>query len=367
MDGDLRHPEDTLRYLAYCAGVHTDGRHTYVVGDVHGHLDELLAALAGAGLIDAEAAWAGGNTHLWFLGDFVDRGPDGIGVIDLVMRLADEAEQAGGQVEALLGNHEILLLGMHRFGDTEVPSDFGPRSFARSWEMNGGQPTDQEAVTPEHVDWLTARPALALVDDHLLMHSDTLEYLVWGTELEEINEGIQDVLRGEDIVEWWEVWRRLTTRHAFRGPHGGEVAIQLLGVLGGKQVVHGHSVIADQLGVAPAQIESAFEYADGLALGVDAGVFVGGPCLVVELPFSDFEDEPDEDEDEDEAAETKATDEAEEPGKPDSEAETDAEAIAETDEDSAEDGESEPADEPDEPAWDGEKTAPAAEAKEPGA
>ena len=39
----------------------------------------------------------------------------------------------------LLGNHEILLLGMYRFGDTDVPSDFGPRSFARSWEINGGQ------------------------------------------------------------------------------------------------------------------------------------------------------------------------------------------------------------------------------------
>jgi len=358
MDGDLRHPEDTLRYLAYCAGVHTDGRHTYVVGDVHGHLDELLAALAGAGLIDAEAAWSGGNTHLWFLGDFVDRGPDGIGVIDLVMRLTDEAERAGGRVEALLGNHEILLLGMHRFGDTEVPSDFGPRSFARSWEMNGGQPTDQEAVTPEHVDWLTARPALALVDDHLLMHSDTLEYLVWGTELEEINEGIQDVLRGEDIVEWWEVWRRLTTRHAFRGPHGGEVAIQLLGVLGGKQVVHGHSVIADQLGVAPAQIESAFEYADGLALGVDAGVFVGGPCLVVELPFRDVEDEPDEP-GEDAPAEPEATEAAaaEEPGKPDSEAEP--EATTEPTTEAAATG--------DDPAEDGEKAAPAAEAEESGA
>ncbi len=56
-------------------------------------------------------------------------------------------------------------------------------------------------------------------------------------------------------------------------------------VLGGDQVVHGHSVIADQLGVAPAQIEAPYEYADGRALGVDGGVFVGGPCLVVRLPF----------------------------------------------------------------------------------
>jgi len=266
--------------------VQEDGRTTYVVGDVHGHLDELLGALADVGLVDDEANWSGGDTHLWFLGDFVDRGPDGIGVIDLVMRLAEEASEAGGHVEALLGNHEILLLGMHQFGDTEVPSDFGPRSFARSWEMNGGQLTDQEAVTDNHVDWLVDRPALALVGDHLLMHSDTVEYLVWGADIEEINAGIQEVLRSDDIVEWWEVWRRLTTRHAFRGPHGAEVVGQLLTVLGGDRVVHGHSVIADQLGIPPPLVDGPYEYADGRALGVDGGVFVGGPCLVVELPWN---------------------------------------------------------------------------------
>lgn len=263
-----------------------DGRSTFVVGDVHGHLDELLGALADAGLVDEEANWSGGEARLWFLGDFVDRGPDGIGVIDLVMRLSEEAEQAGGQVQALLGNHEILLLGMHHFGDTEVPSDFGPRSFARSWELNGGQPADQDAITDEHVEWLTGRLAVALVEDHLLMHSDTVEYLVWGGDIDEINDGIQEVLRSDDLVEWWEVWRRLTTRHAFRGPHGAETAGQLLTVLGGRQVVHGHSVIADQLGIAPSQVEGPYEYADGRALGVDGGVFVGGPCLVVPLPWN---------------------------------------------------------------------------------
>jgi Calcineurin-like phosphoesterase len=285
LDSSGRKPGTAYSDLAYCRVVEEEGPPTFVVGDVHGHLDELLAALAEADLVDEEATWCGGDTHLWFLGDFVDRGPDGIGVIDLVMRLSEEAEAAGGQVQALLGNHEILLLGMHRFGDTEVPSDFGPRSFARSWEMNGGQPTDQEAVTDEHIEWLTSRPAVELVGTHLLMHSDTLEYLVWGSDIEEINENIQDVLDSDDLVEWWEVWRRLTTRHAFRGPNGADVAAQLLTVLGGEQVVHGHSVIADQLGIAPAMVDSPYEYAGGKALGVDGGVFVGGPCLVVELPW----------------------------------------------------------------------------------
>jgi calcineurin-like phosphoesterase family protein len=258
---------------------------TYVVGDVHGHRAELVTALAEAGLVDEAGAWSGGSAHLWFLGDFVDRGPDGIGTIDLVMRLCAEAEAAGGRCDTLLGNHEVLLMGMRRFGDTEVPSDFGPRSFARSWELNGGQESDQDALTGEHIRWLTGRPLLALVSDHLLMHSDTVEYLTWGNDLDEINTTVRDVLRSDDLVEWWEVWRRMTTRHAFRGPHGEEFVDKLLSVLGGSRIVHGHSVIADQLGILPTEVDAPLLYAGGKALGIDAGIFIGGPCLVVPLPW----------------------------------------------------------------------------------
>jgi hypothetical protein len=260
---------------------------TYVVGDVHGHRDGLADALRAKGLLDDSDTWAGGSDALWFLGDFVDRGPDGIGVIDLVMNLQKQAEEAGGSVRALLGNHEILLLGMHHFGDTDVPSDFGPRSFARSWEINGGLPADQDALTDEHVAWLTSRPLLALAADHLLMHSDTLEYLDWGADIDEINASALEVLEGDDISEWWEVWRRMTTRYAFRGPDGPEVAQRMMDRLGGERIVHGHSVIADQLGIHPAQIEAPYLYAGGKALGIDGGLFVGGPCLVVPLPWAD--------------------------------------------------------------------------------
>jgi hypothetical protein len=263
-----------------------DERRTYVIGDVHGHRAELEGALRRAGLIDESGSWAGGGDHLWFLGDFVDRGPDGVGVIDLVMRLAAEASSAGGLVDSLLGNHEILLMGMHRFGDTDVPSDFGPRSFARSWEINGGMVSDQEALTPSHLEWLGSRPVVAVVDGHLLMHSDTIEYLQWGSSVEEINAAVGEVLKSDDLGEWWECWRRMTTRYSFRGPEGADVADQLLEILGGKQVVHGHSVIADQLGILPAQVEAPYEYAGGKVLGVDGGLFVGGPCLVVQLPYT---------------------------------------------------------------------------------
>ncbi|HVW41318.1 MAG TPA: metallophosphoesterase [Amycolatopsis sp.] len=258
---------------------------TYVVGDVHGHRDELADALRERKLVDDADDWSGGKAHLWFLGDFVDRGPDGIGVIDLVMRLQAQAAEAGGEVQTLLGNHEILLLGMYHFGDTDVPSDFGPRSFARSWEINGGQRSDQDALTDDHIEWLSTRPLVAREADHLLLHSDTMEYLDWGDTVDEINETGQEILAGNDSAVWWDLWRRMTTRYAFRGPNGAAAAEQLLAQLGGERIVHGHSVIADQLGIHPTQIEAPFLYAGGRALGIDGGLFAGGPCLVVELPW----------------------------------------------------------------------------------
>jgi len=255
-------------------------RPLFVVGDVHGHLAELTRALHARGLVDEGGDWAGGDARLWFLGDFVDRGPDGVGVIEFVMRLA---AQAGGQVDALVGNHEVLLLGMRRFGDEDVPGAPTPRSFARSWLLNGGLRSDQDRLTDEHVEWLTSRPVLRLEDDHLLMHSDTLAYLEWGSSVEEVNAAVREVLRGDDLAAWWECWRRMTTRYAFRGADGGAVAAGLLDALGGTEVVHGHSVIADQLGVAPAEVDGPLRYADGRVLAVDAGLYSGGPCLVVRL------------------------------------------------------------------------------------
>jgi Calcineurin-like phosphoesterase len=255
----------------------------YVVGDVHGHCDELVAALAHAGLVDRRARWSGGRTQLWFIGDLVDRGPDGIGVIELVMSLADQARAAGGYVDTLLGNHEVLLLGMHRFGGAEVPSGIGLRSFARSWGQNGGRASDQEALTADHIAWLIDRPALALIRDHLLMHADTTEYLRWGSAVEQVNTAVREILHSDDLVEWWEVWRRMTSRHSFRGPVGELVVDRVLGTFGGRRLVHGHSVIAEQLGIMPSQVDRPYRYAGGKALAVDGGVFVGGPCLVVPL------------------------------------------------------------------------------------
>src|SRR5256714_11905079 len=119
----------------------------YIIGDVHGHLKKLVKLLQDVQLIDAEHSWKAGTATLWFMGDFVDRGPDGIAVLDLVMRLQVEAAAAGGSVASLLGNHEMLLLAAYRFGrrSTGLGSN-----FLSLCEQNGGKSKDIPSLTTGH-------------------------------------------------------------------------------------------------------------------------------------------------------------------------------------------------------------------------
>ncbi|MFM9368992.1 metallophosphoesterase family protein [Streptomyces sp. Da 82-17] len=266
----------------------------YVVGDVHGYLDELLAALRAQGLIDEAGDWAAGNARLWFLGDFTDRGPDGIGVIDLVMRLSAEAAAAGGYCKALMGNHELLLLGAKRFGDTPVNSGAGTATFQAAWLLNGGQKSDMDRLQDVHLQWMSRLDAIELEDDHLLVHSDALTYLEYGDSIEAVNDTIREALTRNDADEVWDLFRKFTKRFAFRDEGGSQAVQQLLDTYGGRRIVHGHSPIPYLLGEvgsedgedgAGPQVAGPHVYADGLAIAMDGGVTMAGKLLVCQLPL----------------------------------------------------------------------------------
>jgi len=258
----------------------------FVVSDVHGHRDDLFDGLVSAGLVSVEPVetepvetepvestgqWCGGDAELWILGDLTDRGPDGIGVLDLVMSLQ---AQAPGQVHVLMGNHEALALGRHRFPESR---------FADSWRINGGQSHDQDALTETHLDWLSSLPLVARVGDYLLMHADTTAYLSWGDSIEEINQTVGNLIASHEFDGHWDVWARLTSRYHFSGRDGAEVARQMLDTLGGEVIVHGHSIIGSLIGRASSEVDAPALYAQGLVLAVDGGRYDGGPLLVVRL------------------------------------------------------------------------------------
>ncbi|HET6636667.1 MAG TPA: metallophosphoesterase [Streptomyces sp.] len=272
----------------------------YVVGDVHGYLDELRAELRAAGLIDGEDRWTGGHARLWFLGDFTDRGPDGVGVIELVMRLSAEAAAAGGYCKALMGNHELLLLGAKRFADTPVDSGAGTASFQAAWLLNGGQRSDMERLQDHHLQWISRLDAMAVADDHLLVHSDAGCYLEYGDTVTGVNDAVTELLQRRDADETWELFRRFTKRFAFRDEDAGVTAArEMLDTYGARRIVHGHSPIPYLLGEVPTgqgdvagadgdlppEVTGPHVYADGLAVAMDGGVTMAGRLLVARLPL----------------------------------------------------------------------------------
>lgn len=255
---------------------------TYVIGDIHGQLKKLLKLLQDAKLIDDSHAWAGGNSVLWFMGDFVDRGPDGVAVLDLVMRLQTEAAASGGTVASLLGNHEMLLLAAYRFGrrSTGLGSNFLSR-----WKQNGGNRKDIASLTLKHLDWMAHLPAMALVGDYLLVHADAPLYIKCGRSVDEVNAAFLKLLTHSDALAWEEHLEDFARRGAFTHiPNGEEFARRFMSIFGGQKIIHGHTPISIMSGGAAKKIDAPLTYAAGQCINVDGGLFLGAPGFVYQIP-----------------------------------------------------------------------------------
>lgn len=98
-----------------------------VFGDVHGAYDELVSLLTETGMIDSSLNWAGRDSHLVSLGDLIDRGPRSRDVLELMIKLQEQAPQAGGEVHVLLGNHELMAMT----GDRRYVTQADYAAFAR--------------------------------------------------------------------------------------------------------------------------------------------------------------------------------------------------------------------------------------------
>lgn len=192
-----------LLALLWQAAVADDWRYDGVgrvvaVGDVHGAYESLVEILRDARLIDEAGHWEGGRAHLVSLGDLVDRGPQVRRVLDLMMRLQQEAAAAGGRIHVLMGNHEAMHLSGEleysseaeyaAFADEEAPEDRAQayRRFLAREGLEDGEAARArflEAYPPGYFGhraamgpdgrygaWLLRRPIAVVVNDTLFVH-----------------------------------------------------------------------------------------------------------------------------------------------------------------------------------------------------
>ncbi|MDO4727695.1 MAG: hypothetical protein Q4B43_01690 [Bacteroidota bacterium] len=78
----------------------------FSISDIEGDFDKFVQILQRNNVIDHALNWAFGKGHLVLLGDFMGRGNDVTATLWLCYKLETEAQQVGGQVHFILGNHE---------------------------------------------------------------------------------------------------------------------------------------------------------------------------------------------------------------------------------------------------------------------
>jgi len=121
------------------------------IGDVHGAFDDFVAILQHTRLIDKQNHWAGGKTTLVQVGDILDRGPKPRDAMDLLMALEGQASQDGGQVLALLGNHEVMnIMGDLRY---VTPENYASFAVANSEER-------RKSAYQDYVKWRDSHRAV---------------------------------------------------------------------------------------------------------------------------------------------------------------------------------------------------------------
>jgi hypothetical protein len=128
------------------------------IGDLHGDYDNFVEILKGVKLVDDSLHWTGAETHFVQTGDILDRGPDARKIFDLIMALEKEAEEAGGMVHMLIGNHEEMnitgiAIDNPRYVTVEqfksfLPDDFKEereRDFKKKFDKENNNSTDTES------------------------------------------------------------------------------------------------------------------------------------------------------------------------------------------------------------------------------
>jgi serine/threonine protein phosphatase 1 len=158
----------------------TGGRVAYAVGDVHGRLD-LLRRLVGIISDDHARVASDDRPLLIFLGDYVDRGDDPRGVIDLVLALA---QHSAFEVRCLKGNHEEALLQFladptsgpvwAQHGGASTLLSYGVQPPADRLNPDGWEETRQAlavALPAEHLAFFQGLELSLCLGDYMFVHA----------------------------------------------------------------------------------------------------------------------------------------------------------------------------------------------------
>ncbi len=207
---------------------------TFVIGDIHGCHDSLLALLD---KISPDSR----QDRLIFLGDYIDRGPNSKKVIAEIIKLQGRFSH----IITLMGNHERMFLNFLAGRDQNFFLQFGGKETLMSYGLE----------PPFHADTSKHIPA-----DHITFLNELLLY--WEDEnYIYVHAGLQPEIHLSQQSSEWLLWARgkfIQSEYDF-----------------GKPVIFGHTNLKKPL------IEKN-------KIGIDTGAVYGGRLSCLVLPDIKF-------------------------------------------------------------------------------
>jgi serine/threonine protein phosphatase 1 len=141
----------------------------WVIPDIHGYAGTLRALIEDKIRPDR-------HDTLFFLGDYIDRGPESKGVIDFIINL----QESEYDVRALRGNHEDYLLRTYD-NETVQKNLLGitfQNKLKNEWFKYGGRETlksfmvsDVHEIPDRYIDWMRGLEYYFMLDDFILVHA----------------------------------------------------------------------------------------------------------------------------------------------------------------------------------------------------
>jgi len=182
------------------------------------------------------------NDELYFVGDYIDRGPDSKGVIDYII----DMQENDYNVTCLIGNHEDYCINAWE-EDRKNKGFLGIRSKGRTqkeWERYGGKQTmesfgvDRPKDIPEkYIQWMKDLKYYVELDDFIIVHAG-------------LNFSNKDPFEDKRAMIWARDFKIQPER------------------IGNKTIIHGHVPVNHEF------IELAMNSNDYKFISIDNGVYI---------------------------------------------------------------------------------------------
>ncbi|GHU79116.1 hypothetical protein FACS1894145_2560 [Bacteroidia bacterium] len=215
-----------------------------VLSDIEGNWYAFKTLLLNAGVIDKDYNWIFGNGHLVLLGDFMDRGLNVTQILWLIYKLEDEAEQDGGSVHFILGNHEIMNLEGSIY---HVRSKY--KKLAK--KLGVDYSTYLLGVDSEIGKWLRSKNTVEKIGNYLFVHGGIgTEVYNRKLDMDTINNQVRQYIQNPTKEKRQEfvlsgngpLWYRGYIRNSEKDSIYNHIE-DILGFYGVEEIIVGHSTV----------------------------------------------------------------------------------------------------------------------------